>query len=280
MTLRAISYGGGVQSTALLVLAAQNKIDKSMGGPVNVALFGNTGDDSEHPKTLKYVREVAIPWAKENGIEVIELLTKKNGEETTIFQEITKPNSKRMLIPVYGDINMPLQRSCTVDFKIKTVGRWLKANGATKKDPAQVAIGISVDEIQRAGRGKEEFAQQRVYPLLDLGLDRIACMKVIKDAGLPVPPKSSCYFCPFHRPLVWQELRRDEPELFNQAQQLEDHMNARQKAAGRNPVYLTKFQTRLSDAITSAGDTLFNIMDNGEIDPNDEHGCDSGHCFT
>ena len=75
-------------------------------------------------------------------------------------------------------------------------------------------------------------------------------------------------------------MRRDEPELFNQAQQLEDHMNARQKAAGRNPVYLTKFQTRLSDAITSAGDTLFNIMDNGEIDPNDEHGCDSGHCFT
>jgi hypothetical protein len=275
LTLRVISYGGGVQSTALVVLAAQGKLEAIMGGPVKYALFGNTGDDSEHPATLKYVREIAIPWAAERGIEIIELATTKNGEATTIWNEIMKPESKRMLIPVYGDINMPLQRSCTVDFKIKTVGRWVKKNGATKKDPAQVAIGISTDEIQRAGRGKEEYMQQRVYPLLDLGLDRIGCMRVIHDAGLPVPPKSSCFFCPFHRPLVWSEMRRDEPELFEKAQELEDVLIAKQVDRGKNPVYLTKFGVRLTDAIQTAGDTLFNT-----VDPNDEHGCDSGHCFT
>lgn len=274
MTLRVISYGGGVQSTALVVLAAQGKLDPIMGGPVTTALFGNTGDDSEHPATLKYVREVAMPWAKEHGVEIIELQTTKNGQPTTIWNEIMKPDSKRMLIPVYGDINMPLQRSCTVDFKIKTVGRWVKKNGAKKDDPALVAIGISTDEIQRAGRGKEEYMQQRVYPLLELGLDRIGCMRVIHDAGLPVPPKSSCFFCPFHRPQVWSELRRDEPELFEKAQQLEDVMIAKQEARGKNPVYLTKFGVRLTEAIHVAGDTLFGI------DPNDEHGCDSGHCFT
>lgn len=275
MTLRVISYGGGVQSTALVVLAAQGVLDDLMGGPVRTALFANTGDDSEHPATLKYVREIAIPWAKERGVEIIELQTVKNGQPTTIWNEIMKPDSKRMLIPVYGDINMPLQRSCTVDFKIKTVGRWVKKNGAKKDDPAQVAIGISTDEIQRAGRGKEEHAQQRVYPLLDLGLDRIGCMQLIHKAGLEVPPKSSCFFCPFHRPQVWAELRRDEPDLFDKAQQLEDVMIAKQNARGKNPVYLTKFGVRLEDAITAAGDTLFS-----NIDPNDEHGCDSGHCFT
>lgn len=274
MTLRVISYGGGVQSTALVVLATQGKLDDIMGGPVRTALFANTGDDSEHPATLKFVREVAIPWAKERGVEIIELQTKKNGEPTTIWNEIMKPESKRMLIPVYGDINMPLARSCTVDFKIKTVGRWVKANGAKKDDPALVAIGISTDEIQRAGRGKEEHAQQRVYPLLNLGLDRGKCMQLIHDAGLPVPPKSSCFFCPFHRPQVWAEMRRDEPELFEKAQQLEDVMIQKQIDRGKNPVYLTKYGVRLSDAIHAAGETLFSI------DPNDEHGCDSGHCFT
>lgn len=274
MTLRVISYGGGVQSTALVVLAAQGKLDEIMGGPVRTALFANTGDDSEHPETLKFVREIAVPWAKERGVDIIELQTTKNGQPTTIWNEIMKPESKRMLIPVYGDINMPLARSCTVDFKIKTVGRWVKANGAKKDDPAQVAIGISTDEIQRAGRGKEEHAQQRVYPLLTLGLDRGRCMQVIKDAGLPVPPKSSCFFCPFHRPQVWAEMRRDEPELFEKAQQLEDVMIQKQVERGKNPVYLTKYGVRLSDAIHTAGDTLFSI------DPNDEHGCDSGHCFT
>lgn len=132
MTLRVISYGGGVQSTALVVLAAQRKLDPIMGGEVRTALFANTGDDSEHPATLKYVREIAIPWAKQHGIDIHELQTTKNGEPTTIWNEIMKPDSKRMLIPVYGDINMPLQRSCTVDFKIKTVGRWVKKNGAKK----------------------------------------------------------------------------------------------------------------------------------------------------
>lgn len=275
MTLRVISYGGGVQSTALVVLAAQGKLDEIMGGPVTTALFANTGDDSEHPDTLRYVRDIAIPWAAERGITIHELQTVKNGEPTTIWNEIMKPDSKRMLIPVYGDINMPLQRSCTVDFKIKTVGRWLRANGANKKDVAQVAIGISTDEIERAGRGQEETGQQRVYPLLNLGLSRVGCMQVIHDAGLQVPPKSSCFFCPFHKTLVWAELRRDRPDLFDKAQQLEDVMIAKQEARGKNPVYLTKHGKRISEVIHAAGDTLF-----GDDDPNMEHGCDSGHCFT
>ena len=61
MTLRVVSYGGGVQSTSLLVLAAQNKID------YKTFLFCNVGDDSEHPDTIKYVHEVAMPYAKEHG---------------------------------------------------------------------------------------------------------------------------------------------------------------------------------------------------------------------
>lgn len=105
-------------------------------------------------------------------------------------------------------------------------------------------------------------------------MDRIACMQLIHQAGLEVPPKSSCFFCPFHRPQVWAELRRDEPELFDKAQQLEDVMIAKQQARGKNAVYLTKFGVRLTDAIHVAGQTLF------DIDPNDENGCDSGHCFT
>jgi 3'-phosphoadenosine 5'-phosphosulfate sulfotransferase (PAPS reductase)/FAD synthetase len=67
VTVRAISYGGGVQSTALLVLAAQGEIDYP------VALFANTGDDSEHPATIRYLREVATPYADAHGIELVEL---------------------------------------------------------------------------------------------------------------------------------------------------------------------------------------------------------------
>ncbi len=45
--MRVISYGGGVQSTALLVLANRGEIRY-----VDAALFANVGDDSEDPDTL------------------------------------------------------------------------------------------------------------------------------------------------------------------------------------------------------------------------------------
>ncbi|MGW1662787.1 hypothetical protein [Streptomyces microflavus] len=62
--IRSISYGGGVQSTALLVLAAQERID------FRTFLMANVGDDSEHPGTLRYLEEYARPFAAEHGIEL------------------------------------------------------------------------------------------------------------------------------------------------------------------------------------------------------------------
>ena len=67
MSVSVVSYGGGVQSTALLVLAAQGEID------YRTFLFANVGDDSEHPASLRYVREVAAPYAAAHGIELAEL---------------------------------------------------------------------------------------------------------------------------------------------------------------------------------------------------------------
>lgn len=274
MTLRCISYGGGVQSTALVVLAAQGDLDEVLGGPVDVALFANVGDDSEHPATLTFVRDTMIPWAAERSLEVKELAPMRKGEHTTVKSEIMRTDSARDIIPVYGHTGRPLSRTCTADFKIKTLGRELKARGATKDDPATVCIGISVDEIQRAGRGKDEPWERRVYPLLTLGLSRQDCIQIIAKSGLPVPPKSSCFFCPYHRPTVWAEMRRDEPELFEQAAQLEEYMNDRNEARGRQPVYLTRFLKPLREAVQEAQTSLF-----GHDGPG-EDGCDSGYCWT
>lgn len=269
--MRVISYGGGVQSTAMIVLATQGKIK------ADVALFSNVGDDSEHPTTIKYVREIAIPFASAHGLPIHELSTIRKGKPTTIWSEIVQEGSTRDMIPMYGETGNPMSRACTVDFKIRTLHRWLRNNGATKHNKAIVMLGISTDEIERAGRGKDGTVEERTYPLLDLGLNRTDCMTIIRQAGLPVPPKSSCFFCPFHSELVWQEMRRDEPELFEKAQQLEDAVQQRKLAKGQRQVYLTrkgaKYQQRLSDVMASAGDTLFESGVGSD-------GCDSGFCWT
>lgn len=38
------------------------------------------------------------------------------------------------------------------------------------------------------------------YPLIDWGWDRDRCKQEIASRGLPVPPKSACYFCPATQP--------------------------------------------------------------------------------
>jgi hypothetical protein len=289
--LRSISYGGGVQSTALLVLAAQGCIDFPL------FVFSNVGDDSERAATLRYVEEYAKPYAAEHGIELAEVQrVRRDGTVETLHGRLTRPGSRSLPIPVRMSNGAPGTRSCTADFKIKVVGKELKRRGATagrlctahRADPASVkckgrrcvepriatiGIGISVDEITRANNRITEPHERIVYPLLDLGLRRIDCMRIIREAGLPVPPKSSCYFCPFHRPETWHDQRRDEPELFEKSCQLEELLNERRDELGKDHVYLTRFNKPLRQAIPDGVD-LLPIFDEAD------GLCDSGWCMT
>ena len=52
--MRAFSFGGGVQSMACLVLAAERKIDMPL------FIFANTGDKAESPDTLAYIDRYAL----------------------------------------------------------------------------------------------------------------------------------------------------------------------------------------------------------------------------
>ncbi len=271
--LRFTSYGGGVQSTALLVLAARRVID------FPTFVMANVGDDSENPDTLTYVRTVAAPYAAQHGIDlhVVNRL-KVDGTVETLWGRLMKDGSRSLPIPVRMDNGAPGRRSCTADFKIKVTGKWAKAHGATADNPATVAIGISADEIMRANNRRTEPHERIVYPLVGIGeetnlrMTRQDCMTLIRSEGLPVPPKSSCFFCPFHRPSAWIELRRNQPDLFDKSVLLENTLNERRTMLGKDPVWLTRFGIPLSDAIGKPDPLL-------PIDESDGE-CDSGWCWT
>jgi hypothetical protein len=273
MSLRSFSFGGGVQSTAALVLAAQGVIDFPL------FLFANVGDDSENPATLAYVENYSRPYAAEHGIELatLERVLVRTGEHRTLLQDLIREGSKSIKIPVRMSNGAPGTRSCTATYKIQVVGRELKRRGATAEAPATVGIGISLDEIHRANNNRhQEPYEQVTYPLLELGLRRVDCARIIRDAGLPVPPKSSCWFCPFHRPETWHDMRRNEPELFEKSCGLEELINRRRDALNRDHVWLTRFNKPLRQAIPDGVDLLPGFED---FDPA-AGACDSGYCFT
>lgn len=278
MTLSVFSFGGGRQSVAALVLAAQGKL------PVEFDhwLFSNVGNDSEYPATIAYFHNVVVPFADKHGIDM-QMLHKvgRDGEIKTLYGQLLKPGSRSVEIPVRmgGKADAaPGNRSCTGNFKIAVIARWLKQHGATADAPATVGVGISLDEIHRVNTRKAAPYERLTYPLIDLRLRVSDCVRIIREAGLPIPPKSACWFCPLHTPENWRDLRRSDPDLFEAAADLEDLLNERRAKLGKDRVYLTRYGASHGQGLRQVvpdGHDLLPFLDNDE-----DASCDNGWCMT
>jgi hypothetical protein len=263
--MKVFSNGGGVQSTAALVLAARGEID------YRIFVHADVGADSENPATVTYYNEVHHPYAAAHGIQLIEVRrTKRDKSTPTLLQNIEQ--SKRSLpLPIRMANGAPGNRTCTNDYKIVPVDKWLKSQKATADNPAIVGLGISLDELTRMRTAHDSTASFRLrdYPLITLRLRRDDCVRIIADAGLPPAPKSSCWFCPFHRRKTWQEMHDNEPELFAKSVALEAMLNERRQMLGKDNVWLTAYNMPLDQVIAGHQSGM-------DFDDN----CESGYCHT
>lgn len=267
--LTVFSFGGGVQSTAALVLAAQGRID------YHTFLFSNVGVDSENPDTLTYIEHVSKPYALAHGLDLIEL--SRPGE--TLLSRITGEANRGYVIPAYTpdkkrlNNGSPGRRICTEDFKIMVVAAWLKEHGATEQNPAHVGMGISREEAAARMRSSSLSYEILDYPLVDLGIDRQQCLNIVADAGLPPPPRSACRFCPHHSLRYWQTLREKSPEQFQEVVDLERFIGERQKQRGQPVVFLNR-RVKPLDQLTTGDYTQSTLFDE------QDDLCDSGYCFV
>lgn len=60
------------------------------------------------------------------------------------------------------------------------------------------------------------------YPLMEWGWSRKDCIQAIRDAGLPLPGKSSCFFCPSMKRWEIRTLYHRYPDLLRRALAIED----------------------------------------------------------
>jgi hypothetical protein len=112
--------------------------------------------------------------------------------------------------------------SCTIKWKIVPQNKWTDRDPACKSEWAagrKIAklIGFDATEDYRRNRAsdKAHTAPDKkfdyMHPLMDWGWTREICKEMIREAGLPVPPKSSCVFCPNQKPEeVLHELTPEE----------------------------------------------------------------------
>jgi len=268
--VRIFSYGGGVQSNAVMVLQATGKIK-----PFDYFVFANVGDDSENPDTLEYIDQYAKPYMVKHGIEYIEVFkTMKDGSRETVRGRIYR-TPKSVVIPMQRRGNAPYRHVCSVDFKQRVVNKWTKKH--THK--CVMGIGMSIDEISRVrstkwhemdGKIKLGFMRKLEYPLIDLMVSRFQCEQIIHDVRLPVPPRSACFFCPVTKPDEWIEMRKNAPNLFAQAVAIEKHINTKREEPPHDQLYIHRALVPLDIAV--GGQAALPLQFDDE--------CSAGSCFT
>jgi len=190
---RVLSLGAGVNSTALLVLKSQGRVD------FDLAIFADTG--GENPETYAYIENVIKPFCQYHSINLV--IVKKEGDD------LYTAHWKAGVIP------LRMYRSCTDKYKKRVIRKYLLEHYPNE------------NIIQLIGfcKGEEERAKNNecgaISPLIDLGINREKCVEIIKEAGLPIPIKSGCYFCPHQRMQSWIRLYLNHPDLYEKANQLE-----------------------------------------------------------
>jgi len=200
-----LSYGGGVNSTAMMILLKNKGVEFE-------AVFSNHGGD--YPETYEYVKML-----QSEGYPITVLDCKV--EDLDLYDFCLEKN----IIPSRW------MRWCTDKFKIIPLYKYFER-------PCLVYIGIDVGEIKRAKPSKDIDIENQ-FPLIEEGMDRTDCEKYIQKAGLSIPRKSGCYFCPYSRKKDFEDLRDNYPELWCKTKKLEDNMLAVRKAQGKEPIYLS-----------------------------------------
>lgn len=220
-----VAYGGGVDSTSMLVLLVEQGIKPDL------ILFADTG--GEKPETLEYIPVMNAYLAKHDfpQIEVVKKLTL----DSTSYNDLTGNCLDNETLPslAFG------MKSCSIKWKHQPQDKylmgakrgpmkgdahpvWIDAQERGVKPIKLIGYDASPADIRRAKNAPvetEDFLYW--YPLIDLDIKRPQCIEIIIRAGLPVPIKSACFFCPASKKWELYWLAGTSPHLFEKALEME-----------------------------------------------------------
>ena len=159
----------------------------------------------------------------DTGAELPEIYDFLDKLEAYLGKEIVRLNSDKNFTDWLKDHNeylpSPQQRWCTRQMKIKPFESFVG------DDPVISYIGICADE-NREGYISQKDTIKAVFPYIEDGLVRDDIFQILEDSvGIPEYYKwrsrSGCFFCFFQQQKEWLGLKRNHPDLFEQARQFE-----------------------------------------------------------
>ncbi len=212
-----VSFGGGTNSTAMIIGMYHKGI------PIDLILFADTG--AERLETYQYI-DIFNDWLVAHKLPQITVVkhVDKDGNILTLEQDCLQSGNLPSI--AYGF------KTCSNKHKIRPQDNFCNNYDPCKKiwakgEKITKYIGYDAGEERRKTNAFaydiQDKKYQRIYPLIEWEWYREDCIQVIEQEGLPLPGKSSCFFCPSMKKPEIIELKRIHPDLFARAVAIEEN---------------------------------------------------------
>ncbi len=203
-----LSYGLGVDSTAILLRWLDDPSSRDFDLTDLVVVTAMTGDEWDHTK--RDVEKHILPLLRRHGVRYVQVarsgryVTKAGGvrvlDDSTNPQTLHLAGDFRLSSEMLGAGTVPQSggaRTCSVHAK----GDVLDPTIARLTDgrPYRHVIGFEANEQSRARKDRLYNTALRTgeYPLVEWGWDRQACLDYIERKLGVIWHKSACVYCPF-----------------------------------------------------------------------------------
>lgn len=220
-----LNLGAGVQSTALYLMFMRGEIQPR----IDYAIFADTQDE---PKAVYRHLE----WLQSlNGPPILVRTKGKLSDDLMRGQNST--GQRFASIPAYtlrpDGTEGKVRRQCSSEYKIEVIQRVIRreiCGCKTGRSPQGVSVqqymGISLDESGRAKRimavPRPKWLNQIRFPLIEHFMTRANCLRYLADKVPHETPRSACVYCPFHNDFEWDRMKREDPEGWTRAVEI-DH---------------------------------------------------------
>lgn len=221
--LQLLSYGGGVQSVAMVLLVAAGKLPRP-----DAIVMADTG--REKTSTWEYLEQHIQPMLADKGMKI------EIAPHTLATVDLFSLSTQRILMPMYTTKSpdvMPdaqfndkhgrkiskLPTYCSSEWKKQVIARYVKKTYGIPAIRISTWLGYSLDEIKRM---KSSPMRSVKYPLInDFPMTRQDCKMFILQSSLPLPQKSACWMCPHMNDAEWLAMKSSHPQDFERAAALE-----------------------------------------------------------
>ena len=255
--MKILSFGAGMQSTALALMSCENAVQTPAPFPLvpiyDAVIYCDLGLE---PPWVKTQLDFARGACEKAGIHFYVL-------DTPLYRDFLRNFGERRTVSIpwwtlrEDGHRSRMPRNCTIDYKVEVVSKFVRRELLEYKKfqrlrpqdrkAHEMHMGFSVEESRRCRENKNPLFVNH-FPLVKMNFKRADSYKYILERWGLKTRASSCSFCPCHTNFFFRYLKEHDPEQFSQVASIDALLRDKNpKPPMDSDLYISRSRKRLAD---------------------------------